>query len=216
MSSLQKNIRRKDFFRECWQMVRELVAEAIPMEKTPRSTIYLLPPGAPSPEQFLDKCTQCYECVAQCAHYAIQVCRDEKSPYFGYPVVEPRRQACYMCPDFPCISACSQGVLELSGNTVKLGVAVIRQNQCLDYQQGFCQTCLNNCPKSGKAIFRNASGKLEISSQYCDGCGMCVMVCVLEEPAIYILPTYHQHKNLTTKKSPLDGKTPNKGVHSCQ
>ncbi|NOX37926.1 MAG: hypothetical protein GXO78_10360 [Calditrichaeota bacterium] len=201
MKTLEKTVTRKDFFKEIFQLFRnggvatETESHARQLQK------YILPPGAGNEAQFLQQCNQCQACVSACPHFAIQICRDETSHLYGYPVIAPRQQACYLCRDFPCIQACPTDALSTANHPQKLGTARIHAARCLDYLQGFCQSCLNHCPHMGRAIFRNATGQLHINPQHCTGCGICVMVCVQEQSAIEILPVQNEPMAFTENVS---------------
>ncbi len=186
MDPLEKSITRKAFFKEVLGWIRQGVAEAQAEGLSPRAESVLLPPGARDCRSFLSACSRCHACVTACPHFALRVCQDEASPLFGYPMIDPRQQACYLCHDFPCIQACASGALGHWKTRFKLGTAEFDASTCLDEQQGFCQTCLNHCPHMGRAVYRDVRGRLTIAPEHCTGCGICVMVCVQDPPAIAI------------------------------
>ena len=182
---MDSNISRKDFFREAFSLFKGHFSRG-QQPRPQRNAEYLLPPGTESLSHYLKSCDQCYECVSACPHLALQVVRKDGHVLEGYPVIEPRRQPCYLCEDFPCIAACHTDALKMSRKDEPLGVARISQELCLAYQGHFCQACVNNCPLSGKAIRFNAQAQPEVVEEYCTGCGVCVYVCPTETPAIVV------------------------------
>ncbi len=187
MKTFEKAVTRKDFFKEILQLFQQCRPGSDDQAPCRCFSGYIFPPGIADETTFRQCCTQCQHCVSACPHLAIQICRDENSHLYGYPVIAPRQQACYLCPDFPCIQACPTEALSDANHPPKLGTAHIRHSHCLDTLQGFCQTCLNHCPHMGRAIFRDETGRLQINPQHCTGCGICVMACVQEPPAIEIV-----------------------------
>jgi len=107
-----------------------------------------------------------------------------------------------MCEDLPCVKACPTGALnpELTDvNKARMGLAVlVDQETCLDYLGLRCGVCYRACPSLDKALTLDAkhnkrSGKHtlflpKIHADYCTGCGKCEKACVLETPAIKVLP----------------------------
>ena len=182
---MEDRISRKDFFREALRFFREQIPD-LSGPKQSGSPRYVLPPGVETPDLFLEKCNQCYDCVGKCPHYALQVCREAGHYAEGYPVIEPRRQPCYWCSDFPCIQACTTGALQTAFQNRPLGTAVIDREGCLAYQGNFCQACINNCPLAGTAIQFDKQLRPIVTADECTGCGICTYTCPTENPAITI------------------------------
>ncbi len=182
---MDDRISRKDFFREALNFFRDQLSHASRQSKSGTER-FVLPPGVESPELYLEKCNQCYDCVGKCPHYALQVCRQTGHFAEGCPVIEPRRQPCYWCSDFPCIAACSTGALQMSFKERSLGTAVIDPESCLAYQGNCCQACVNNCPLAGTAIQFDRQLRPVVQAAACTGCGICTFYCPTEVPAITI------------------------------
>lgn len=182
---MQEKITRKDFLRDALKLFRKEVGGSSSEAATPIPE-YILPPGVTTPEHYLENCTRCYDCVAVCPHLALQVWRGDKSGFYGFPVIVPRREPCYLCPDFPCITACPTDALQQQYAARPLGTAVIDPSLCLAYNQGFCQSCITNCPLSGRAIVPDPEGRPVVNADICTGCGICTSVCPAEQPAIMI------------------------------
>jgi MauM/NapG family ferredoxin protein len=182
---MDSNISRKDFFKEAFGFFKGHFSgghkPSVQVEKG-----YILPPGTVSLSHYLKHCDQCFECISACPHLALQVVREDGHILEGYPVIEPRRQPCYLCEDFPCIAACHTDALQMSLKEKPLGVARIEPQLCLAYQGHFCQACVTNCPLSGKAIRFNNQARPEVIEENCTGCGVCVFACPTETPAIQV------------------------------
>lgn len=147
---------------------------------------FFAPTGAADNASFLLLCNKSYNCVTACPYEAIRVKRtEENSPFYGYPVIEPRTKPCYFCVDFPCIKACDSGALKEINIRRQTRKAFIDTNRCFAYNEFVCQTCFINCPETG-AIFFNEENQPIINSELCTGCGICVHACLKEEPAINI------------------------------
>lgn len=186
---MDDRISRKEFLREAFGFWRKRRADASGPKAGGNPTYrFIMPPGVAGRDAYLRDCDQCYDCVGACPHLALQVCRDETSPLEGYPVIEPRRQPCYLCADFPCIAACPTDALQEAFDQRPLGTAIILEEFCFSFQGSFCQACVNNCPLTGQAIYFNPEGHPEVSAEKCTGCGVCTYSCPAESPAIVIKP----------------------------
>ena len=184
---MSESISRKDFLKGIFGFFR-VEAEQNSKDENPQKDFYLLPPGAGDRESFLQTCRKSYQCVSVCPHEAIEVYRENaQDERYGYPVINPRRQACYFCEDFPCIAACENGALSMERKDRPLGIAIIDQNVCFAYRGVFCPACVVKCPLSGKAIAMS-DNKPVVNEDDCTGCGICVQVCPTEQPAIWIKP----------------------------
>ncbi len=148
----------------------------------------VFPPGATGIDHFLSTCNRCDKCVAACPHESIRILHGDEVKYSGYPIIDSQIQPCFFCGDFPCISVCDTGAL-IKQNNMKIGVAEIITENCLAHSGNFCQSCINNCPLIGKAIFCGTNGKPEINKEVCNGCGICVQVCPAEPVGIIIKQT---------------------------
>lgn len=176
-------ISRKDFFKEFFGFFKQEIDKGS-IGRKPQSSVFIPPPGIQSVDHYLQNCDQCYECVAACPPLALQVCRDESSRLYGYPVLEPRREVCTQCADYPCIQACQTPALSLENKAKILARAQIIQDYCLAYQNSFCISCLNACPPQFAAIKLTEDGFPEIQEELCTGCGLCVHACPAQQQAI--------------------------------
>lgn len=120
----------------------------------------------------------------------------------GTPYFVPRISPCRMCEDMPCVKACPSGALNkklASINEARMGLAVLVDHEnCLNHQGLRCDVCYRNCPVIDKALTLEMQVNQRtgiharliptVHSKHCTGCGKCERSCVLENPAIKVLP----------------------------
>ncbi len=183
MQIKQTPVSRKEFVTDFIRLFKNEVKEVTNKDFQE----YLLPPGSSSFENFLEKCTQCYDCISVCPNESIRVMHDIDLAVNEYPVIMPKENPCYLCEDFPCIDACKTDALTIENSHNPLGAIGIIKENCFSYQDHFCSSCINNCPKAGLAIYADEKGHPIINKNECDGCGICINVCPSDKPAIRIL-----------------------------
>lgn len=151
-------------------------------------TDWLRPPGAVDERLFLDRCTQCGDCVEACPYEAIR-----ELPSDHTPVLFPSDSPCRLCEDFPCIQACeTEALVPVEGlEAVNMGVAMVSPRACTA-DQG-CNACVSKCPMEAICMDFSSLG-LVINQARCVGCGICVQVCqsVNDRLAINIVPARRQ------------------------
>ncbi len=174
-------VSRKAFFKDFLTLFREWSETS-----QAHSPFVLLPPGVKSEAHFLNLCNECYDCVAACPHQAVRVCRDSNSVFYGKPIIVPKEQPCYLCPDRPCVTACKPGALQMAFAQELNGVARVNPEQCLAFKGLYCRACVNACPLGQAALFADLTGKPQVNPEMCNGCGVCEHQCPLEEPAIKV------------------------------
>lgn len=147
----------------------------------------LRPPGAIEEDAFLDGCTKCDACVEACPHDAIVHAPIHFRRAAGTPMLDPSPggQPCWMCEDFPCITACEPNVLQMAMPKV-IGVARIDMHTCLAHQNSFCTVCSEQCPVENAIEVIN--GKPRIIEDTCTGCGVCHHVCPAPANAVLLMP----------------------------
>ena len=161
----------------------------------------LRPPGARDEPDFLAACIKCGQCVESCPFDTLSLARAGDPSAIGVPRFDARKEPCHMCEDVPCIASCPTDALEkdVAIEDAQMGLAVLAdQETCLAFQGLRCEVCYRTCPMLGKAItldFRpqQRTGKHAfflpvVNSDHCTGCGMCEHSCILEQPAIRVLP----------------------------
>ena len=158
----------------------------------------LRPPGSQGEADFMARCTKCGKCIEACPYQALAAAGIAEGAAAGTPCIDPRHQACRMCEDFPCVSACPTQALRNveSRADVKMGYAVISDSICIAYQGLRCEVCYRVCPLIDQAItieFGNRENdsihalfQPTINRDVCTGCGLCVERCVIEDPRVPI------------------------------
>jgi len=162
----------------------------------------LRPPGALEGKHFLAACVRCGQCVRACPYDTLKLADLGDPIPTGVPYFESRITPCEMCEDIPCVKACPSGALSPALENIddaRMGLAtLIDKETCLNMQGLRCDVCYRICPLMGTAItletHRNqrtgmhAVFEPRVHSDICTGCGKCEHACVLEKPAIKILP----------------------------
>lgn len=193
---MQKLCTRKDFFRigalkltdwadslyeNCQTMVNNTLESHQSATPVPVQGLYLRPPGAKTELEFLEKCTQCDECIRVCPHWVIRKAGMELGrKIVGTPIILPKENPCLMCNEFPCVNACETGALSLDGlqTHISIGLAKVDENKCYMGLGQPCDYCMKNCPVNPKAIEVNERGQLPVVySTRCTGCGICAQIC---------------------------------------
>lgn len=160
------------------------------------------PPGALPEPEFLSACIRCGLCVRDCPYDTLKLADLGKGVTTGTPYFEPRQVPCEMCTDLPCVKACPTGALDPALKEIdkaRMGLAVlIDQESCLNFLGLRCDVCYRICPALDRAITlehrhnprsdRHAMLLPTVHSDACTGCGKCEKSCVLEIPAIKVLP----------------------------
>lgn len=151
----------------------------------PKAFPVLRPPGAVDEEAFLSGCTKCNACLEACPHDAILHAPPRYRRAAGTPTIDPIRQPCWMCDDFPCIPVCDPQVLRLD-LPKRIGIAKIDVVNCLPYQGRACSKCVEECPVPG--AIQLDGDRPKIMEDICTGCGVCQFVCPAPDNAILLMP----------------------------
>ena len=184
---------RRDFIKDSVRSVARAAQEFSREVEAPRSrkpaavrTDWLRPPGAVEEALFLERCTQCGDCVKACPPGAIVAHERDATP-----VLFADRSPCLLCDDFPCIASCPTGaLLPVDGiHDVHMGVAVVSHRLCTAGQG--CHACVSKCPTQALTMDFE-SMQLAVEQGACVGCGMCEMICktVTDHVAIRIAPAW--------------------------
>jgi ferredoxin-type protein NapG len=170
-------------------------ARALPAEA-------LRPPGALSEADFLGACVRCGLCVRDCPPQILSLAKPEQPVATGTPYFVARSGACEMCENLPCVKACPTAALDHQLTDVakaRMGLAVLIDHEtCLNFLGMRCDVCYRVCPLIDKAITleprhnertgRHAIFEPVVHSEACTGCGKCEAGCVVQTPAIKVLP----------------------------
>ncbi|NPA44251.1 MAG: ferredoxin-type protein NapG [Chlorobi bacterium] len=184
------------------------------IDEAKAADIILRPPGAIPEDDFIKACTKCGACVTACPYDTLKLAEPGDEKPVGTPFFEPRKIACEMCPDIPCVPVCPSGALDvdlvssikketnekvLDINKAKMGATIIDEKSCIAYWGIQCDLCYRACPLMDEAIKleyarnertgKHAFLRPVVDNDVCTGCGLCEHACVTEVAAIKVLPT---------------------------
>lgn len=130
---------------------------------------YILPPGASSQEEFLQKCTNCGLCVEHCKGKVLKKSdKEHETVYIDYTSGKCQYD-CKNCSDVCPTGAIKKMTLEEKQNT-RIGLVKFDYEICSK-----CGLCAHMCPKS--AISHKFGEKPVYNPQNCIGCGACKIIC---------------------------------------
>ena len=164
---------------------------------------FLRPPGAAPEKDFPALCIRCGKCARSCPYNALRIADITEGRAIGLPYLVARDVPCYLCSDLPCIRSCPTRALDhavVEREQVMMGTAIVNDREnCLSLNGIRCEVCYRACPLIDKAITletyrnlrtgRHAIFEPVVHRDQCVGCGQCEYKCVLEKPAIRVLPT---------------------------
>ncbi len=183
---------KRKFFREAFAFIGNTIGEVVKSKASifPENGRFLRPPGAVRAEEFQVLCTRCDLCLKACPHGSIRKLNKDFDIADGTPIIVPDEGPCYLCDDFPCVTACEEGALKgvAHKEDVKMGKAYVNKSNCMAWGAQFCEHCVRNCPLPG-AIYLD-EGKPVVRREKCVGCGICENVCnTVNHPlAIKVVP----------------------------
>lgn len=142
----------------------------------------LLPPGAGSKEEFINKCLNCNLCVENCPNKIIKKA-DEN---FGAVHLDYTNSYCkFDCAK--CGEVCPSGAIKRLSlddkQHTRIGMAMIDEDKCRK-----CRACSRACPVH--AIIKEPGKPPILNAVKCIGCGACKKACPVG--AIEIFPTKEQ------------------------
>jgi len=140
---------------------------------------FLRPPGALDLASFVESCTRCGDCAANCPQAIITADED------GFPMVDLNARGCIFCGE--CAEACQPAAI-LPTQTWSYRAAV--SDNCLSLQGVTCRSCEYHCDESAIRFRLMTGGRSAplIDLETCTGCGACVAPCpsdaiTVERPA---------------------------------
>lgn len=130
-------------------------------------------------ERVKESCTSCGACISACPE-AILIAGPAKTP-----IVDFSLGACSFCQN--CVSACDENVFSDTSEppwNLKAGI----KNNCMLSNGISCQICADSCLEEALKfdLSHFPSGKMNIETEACTGCGACLSVCPIN--AIQIEP----------------------------
>ncbi len=139
----------------------------------------LRPPGALELASFVETCTRCGDCAAECPRAIITADAD------GFPMVDVNARGCTFCG--ACAEACSPAAIQPAQEWIyRAGVS----DSCLSVQGVTCRACEDHCDESAIRFRLMTGGRSapQIDPEICTGCGACVSPCpsnaiTVERPA---------------------------------
>lgn len=166
----------------------------------PEEVFFIRPPGAQTEERFLETCIRCGCCKTACPFDVISILRREDiseagqssayswRPYreTGTPRIDPVREPCRMCTDFPCAAACPSGALITPSGKAVIGTAAVNEDTCLRTFKEDCTACVDACPEGEEALRIRRNKQVHVRTEGCTGCGFCENVCPVEPAAIRV------------------------------
>ena len=154
--------------------------------KSGRNVVPVTPPGIRSRRQFLERCTSCGLCIAQCPQKVLVPSVDQYGLLRAlHPVMDYDASWClYDCT--VCANLCPSGALcpltVEEKHTTPIGLAHVDKDLCISYADGeHCGRCSRKCPAVAITMHApDVSGKGPypvVDLNKCIGCGACQNVC---------------------------------------
>ena len=160
------------------------LAEKSQEVKVQEKTGWLRPPGAVKEDMFLERCTQCGDCIDACPHDVIVSLAVQETPG-----IFPGEAPCQLCEDFPCIEACETDALMPIRNMyeVSMGIAKVSERMCT--AGNGCNACVSKCPTAAISM-DFGTFLVVVDESLCVGCGSCQYVCgtVNDRSAVRVTP----------------------------
>lgn len=191
-SKTEEKLDRKAFFKQGFRHLAKSVYSAVEnkMEKTVQRRV-IRPPFAMSEAAFIILCSgNCVKCLEACPHQAITL-SDLDGTLTGAkrPRIVPGENPCYLCEDFPCVTACPTGALQREDGQSPRMAKVLLRSGChkKEGKDPFCEYCVERCPVPGAISMDDMKGPV-VNHEKCAGCGVCEYCCPARPVAIKTLP----------------------------
>ena len=119
-------------------------------------------------EQFLEKCTQCADCISVCPEN-ILIKGDG-----GFPNIDFDLGECDFCGK--CAEVCKEPIFTAITESPWQKKAIINQT-CLANESIYCRSCAESCEAQALTFRIGISAVPKIDNDLCTGCGACVAPC---------------------------------------
>jgi len=155
---------------------------------------WIRPPFALAELDFLLACTRCHACIDACPHQVIFPLSAKLGlQTVNTPALDLTHQACLLCNDWPCVSACEPAALspppaakkdddEVPDTCPPLASAHIDTDHCIAYLGMECGACNDSCPVEGALFWVKTRPFIDLN--LCVGCGQCRQACIYDPKAI--------------------------------
>ena len=181
---MSERINRREFLALNWEssigFIGNFLAPQLKMERS-----FFRPPGACEELEFLTSCTRCGLCKDVCPEQSISLFTlSNGAKLVNTPYINPNQTPCSFCEK--CIDVCPTTSLNHTDFIARpfLGYAEVQTSFCLAHQQVMCDYCVRACPTKG--AIQLIEGRPFVSSEICNGCGICVSNCISDDKAIEI------------------------------
>ncbi|WP_232772477.1 ferredoxin-type protein NapF [Psychromonas sp. Urea-02u-13] len=119
-------------------------------------------------QQFLEKCTQCADCISVCPENII-IKGDG-----GFPNIDFDLGECVFCGK--CADVCKEPIFTATSASPWQKKALIKQT-CLAHENIYCRSCAESCEAQALTFQLGISAIPIIDTDLCIGCGACVAPC---------------------------------------
>lgn len=120
------------------------------------------------PNQFIENCTQCADCINVCPENII-----EKGDG-GYPSINFNKGECSFCGE--CANICKETIFTMTEHQPWLKKAHIEPS-CLANLNVYCRSCADSCEVQALSFQLGVNAIPNINLELCTGCGACVSPC---------------------------------------
>jgi len=134
-----------------------------------------LMPWIDSSERFIDRCTQCKQCLTQCPEHIIVMSSG------GFPIIDFSLGECTFCGQ--CAEQCHEQIFNETNQLPWQKKAVI-DDRCLANEQVYCRSCGESCLEEALSFQVGITAVPTINLSACNGCGACVAPCPTHAIAI--------------------------------
>ena len=198
---------RRNFFKNGFDKIAGSAIGVAESHAAKKAKHWIRPPYAKDELDFLLACTRCSACIDICPHnviFPLPISRGAEVTLT--PALDLLNKGCHLCEDWPCVSVCEPGALDLllknpkvdepepNQNDIdtpeveipllKLAIVSIDENICLPYLGPECGACKGICPIPDTLVF--SAEKPSINQASCVGCGLCREICIADPKAVTI------------------------------